>query len=236
MISIEKALSTVAGGRVLDVATQEGRFVQILIDNLQSCTQVVGIDITEQAIKTAHDRLGTANAHFLVADAEHLVFAASSFDTVSVSASFHHFANIPRVLTEIQRVLRPGGNFILAEMFHDAQTEAELTSVYLHQWAARVDMAVGRLHYPTLARQELIDYVASLGLSQVELLEYTDRDSDPMDVAVMEQLDVVIGKIIPRAETADPSGELKRQGEALRQRLQQVGACREPFLVILGKK
>jgi len=57
----EKALRTVVGGRVLDVATQEGRFVQILIDNLQSCTQVIGIDITEPAIKTAHDTIGAAH-------------------------------------------------------------------------------------------------------------------------------------------------------------------------------
>jgi len=232
---IEKALSTVVGGRVLDVATQEGGFVQILTENLHSYTQAVGIDLTEQAIKTAHDRLGGAKTHFLVSDAEHLVFAAASFDTVSVSASFHHFADIPRVLAEIKRILRPGGTFILAEMVDDPQTEAERTSVQLHRWAARVDTAMGRLHNQTLTRQQLLDYVATLDLSQVELYDSNGRDLDPMDGELLTQLDAVIQKIIPRAETADPSGELKRQGEALRQRLQQFGACGEPVLVVIGK-
>lgn len=232
---IEQALSTITGGRVLDVATQEGRFVQILTENLQSYTQAVGIDLTEQAIKTAHDTLGGANTQFLVADAEHLVFAADSFDTVSVSASFHHFANIPRVLGEIKRVLRPSGTFILAEMVDEPQTEAERSSVQLHRWAARVDTAMGRLHNPTLTRQALLDHVATLGLSQIELYESNGRDLNPMDTELLAQLDAVIQKILPRAETADPSGDLKRQGEDLRQRLQQFGACGEPVLVVIGK-
>ena len=66
------------------------------------------------------------------------------------------------------------------------QTEAELTSIYLHHWVAEVDSALGRLHDSTLARQEFVDYVASLGLSQVEFYDYTDRDSDPMERARIE--------------------------------------------------
>lgn len=232
---IEQALSTIVGGRVLDVATQEGRFVKILIDHLHSYTQAVGIDLAEAAIKTAHHRLAGASTHFLVADAENLVFAAESFDTVSVSASFHHFADIPRVLAEIQRILKPGGTFILAEMVHEPHTEAERTSVQLHQWAARVDTALGRLHNPTLTRQQLLDHVATLGLSQVDLYDSNGRDLDPMDPELLAQLDAAIEKILPRAQKADPSGELKRQGDALRQRLQHFGACGEPLLVVIGK-
>ena len=54
---IEKAISTIAGGRVLDVATQEGHFVRMLMKNLQSYNQIVGIDVDEQAIKTARDTI-----------------------------------------------------------------------------------------------------------------------------------------------------------------------------------
>ena len=42
---IERAISSVAGGRVLDVATQEGHFVQMLMKNLSSYTEIVGIDV-----------------------------------------------------------------------------------------------------------------------------------------------------------------------------------------------
>jgi len=139
------------------------------------------------------------------------------------------------VLAEIKRVLRPGGTFILAEMVDEPQTEAERTSVQLHRWAARVDTAMGRLHNPTLTRQALLDHVATLGLSQVELFDSHGRDLDPMDGELLAHLDAAIERWLPRAETADPSGELKRQGEALHQRLKQFGACGEPVLVVIGK-
>jgi ubiquinone/menaquinone biosynthesis C-methylase UbiE len=98
---IEGALSGIAGGRVLDVATQEGRFVQVLMENLKSYTEIVGVDISEQTVATARDTVGQADIQFLVMNAEHLDFADESFDTVSISASFHHLSDIPRVLEEM---------------------------------------------------------------------------------------------------------------------------------------
>jgi ubiquinone/menaquinone biosynthesis C-methylase UbiE len=233
---IEKAISSVAGGRVLDVATQEGYFVQMLMNNLQGYIEIVGIDINEQAIKTARDTIELEKIQFLVMNAEQLGFEDKSFDTVSISASFHHLVNIRQVLAEMERVLKPEGNFIIVEMHRDGQTEGEFTSVYLHHWVAEVDTALGCIHNRTLARQEFMDYVASLGLSRVEFYNYTDRDSDPMEKTIIEQLDNLISGVTERAETAASYGELKRRGEELYQQLHKVGARMEPVLVVIGKK
>jgi ubiquinone/menaquinone biosynthesis C-methylase UbiE len=233
---IERAISSVAGGRVLDVATQEGHFVRILMKNLASYIQIVGIDADEQAIKTARDTIGQEKVQFLVMNAEQLDFEDESFDTVSISASFHHLSNIRQVLDEMERVLKPAGNWIIAEMHRDGQTEAELTSIYLNHWVAEVDCALGRLHNRTLARQEFMDYAASLGLSQVEFYDNTDRDSDPMERARIEQLESLIDRVVQRAEKASTYSELRRRGEELRQRLHAVGAQSEPVLVVIGKK
>lgn len=233
---IEKALGKIAGGSVLDVATQEGHFVRALMKHLQSYRQVVGIDVNEQAIKIAQDTIRQEKVRFLVMNAEQLEFGDESFDTVSISASFHHLADIQRVLAEMKRVLKPKGNFIVAEMHRDGQTEAELTSVYLHHWVAEVDTALGCLHRPTLTRRALLEHVQSLGLSQGELYDDADRDSDPMEESRIAQLDELIQRVTQRAETADASGELKRRGEELRRRLHKVGAQKEPVLWFLGKK
>jgi ubiquinone/menaquinone biosynthesis C-methylase UbiE len=233
---IERAISSVAGGRVFDVATQEGHFVRILMKNLASYIQIVGIDADEQAIKTARDTIGQEKVQFLVMNAEQLDFEDESFDTVSISASFHHLSNIRQVLDEMERVLKPAGNWIIAEMHRDGQTEAELSSIYLHHWVAEVDSALGRLHSRTLARQEFMDYVASLGLSQVEFYGYTDRDSDPMERTRIEQLESLIDRVVQRAEEASTYSELRKRGEELRQRLHEVGAQSEPILVVIGKK
>ena len=233
---IERILGGIDGGRVLDVATQEGRFVQILIENLKGYTEIVGIDINAQAIETAQSTVGQENVRFLVMNAEQLDFEDESFDTVSISASLHHLSHVQRVLEQMKLVLKPGGHFILVEMHRDGQTEAELTSVYLHQWVAAVDSALGRLHNSTLARQEFADYIASLGLSNVEFYDYIDRDSDPMEKARIEGLQGLIERVIQRAEGVSNYRELKERGEELRQRLHKVGAQREPILIAIGEK
>ena len=236
MNEIEKALSGIVGGRVLDVATKEGHFVQMLMKNLQSYTEIVGIDISERAIETARHAFGRSDVRFLVMDADQLDFADESFDTVSVSAALHHLPNIPRVLNEMERVLKPGGHFILVEMHRDGQTKAERTFVHLHHWVAEVDSALGQLHNRTLARQAFVDHVAGLGLSQVAFYDDTDRESDPMEKTRIEHLEGLIDRMIRRAERASNCRELEERGEELRQRLYEVGAQREPILVIIGQK
>ncbi len=231
----ERALGDIDGGRVLDVATQEGGFVQILMDHLKSYIEIVGIDICERAIERAQRTIRQPAVRFQVMSAERLDFEDGSFDTVAISASLHHLSHISQVLKEIKRVLKPGGHFILAEMHRDGQTEAELTSVYLHHWVAQVDAALGRLHHPTLARQELADY-ARLGLSRVEFYDSIDRDSDPMQADRIEQLEGLIERTIRRAEGASNCKALVERGEELRQRLHKVGAQREPILVFIGRK
>lgn len=236
MDTIAGVLRGIDGGRVLDVATQQGRFAQILIENLRDYTEIVGVDIDEQAIKAAREALGQGNVQFLVMNAEQLDFEAESFDTVSISASLHHLQNIQRVLEEMKRVLKPNGHFIIIEMHREGQTEAELTSIHLHHWAAEVDTALGRPHSSTLTRQELADYVASMGLRDVEFHDYNDRDSDPMEGERIELLASAIERIIQRAEGASNGRELQGQGEKLRRRLHEVGAQGEPIVMIAGRK
>jgi ubiquinone/menaquinone biosynthesis C-methylase UbiE len=232
----KETLGDIAGGRVLDVATQEGGFIQILVENLKGYDEIFGVDINEQALETAHKNFDQENIQFILMNAERIGFENECFDTVSISASLHHLANIPPVLTEMKRMLRVGGRFVIAEMHRDGQTETQLTGVLLHQWIAEVDSAVGRFHNRTLAREEFVDYIESLGLSDVEFHDYDDIDSDPMDEEGIKYLEDVIDRHIQRAGGASSYRELKRRGEELRQRLHNVGIHREPVLIGIGKK
>ena len=236
MTSIENKLREMDGGKVLDVATHEGHFVEVLMQNLHSYSEIVGIDVNEKAIEMARHRLGQENVRFLVMNAEHLDFENEHFDTVTISASLHHLADIQRSLGEMMRVLKPGGHFMLVEMHEDALTEASRTFVYLHQWVAEVDSALGILHNKTLARQEFVDYVTALSLDHVEYFDYSDEDADPKKDTRIAQLDNLIERTLQRAESADISPTLKARGAELYQRLHEVGAQKEPLLMIIGKK
>jgi ubiquinone/menaquinone biosynthesis C-methylase UbiE len=167
-----QALDRISGGRVLDVATAQGGFVGILIDNLRGYTEIIGFDVDEEALQTARATFGQDNLRFVQMDAEHLGFVDQSFDTVNVSASLHHLENVPQVLAEMVRVLKPGGHLIVSEMHSSGQSEAQLTAIYVHQWVAAVDVALGLGHYSTLARQDILDRVGGLGAVRRGLVRF----------------------------------------------------------------
>jgi ubiquinone/menaquinone biosynthesis C-methylase UbiE len=167
----EQALGDIQGERVLDVATGRGGFVELLADSLGGYNQIVGVDITKCMIDDAPNNVAGKNAHFVQMDARRLGFKDGSFDTVSVSASLHHLADASAVFAEIGRMLKPGGHLVVAEMHRDVTTEAQLTSVRLHTWAAAVDSAAGLSHYPTLTRQQIVGLVEALDLRDISVYD-----------------------------------------------------------------
>ena len=232
----KQALGSIVGGSILDIATQKGDFIQTLTENLKSYRDIIGIDISEEAIEKARKTFGQENIQFIQMDAGQLRFEDERFDTVSLSAALHHLDNIPQALAEAKRVLKPGGYFILAEMHRDGQTEAQLTMIQLHHWAAAVDTALGISHNKTLARQEFVDYLAELGLRDVAFYDFSDTESDPMDEAVIPELDDMIDKYTQRVVATPGYTPLKRRGEALRRRIHEVGVQPEPIFVVVGQK
>lgn len=226
----------IAGGRVLDVATGEGGFVRILAKSLKSYAEIVGVDVSKRNIEAARSASNQETFQFMPMCAEQLDFENESFDTVSISASLHHLANVGDVLVEMKRVLKPGGHFIIAEMHRDGQTEAQLTVVYLHHWKAKIDSVLGALHNSTLTRQELVDHVDGLELCNVEFHDFSDIVSDPMDEARVRRLESLTDSYLQCIERLPRHGARKRRGEELRQQLHEVGAQSEPWLIVIGKK
>lgn len=236
MNGIEETLKELDAGRVLDVATQEGRFVQTLMDNLRSYTSVVGIDVNEAYIERARDSIQSPDVSFLVMDAGELEFEDESFDMVTISASLHHLEDVDRVLAETRRVLRPGGRLLVLEMQRDTWTEPELTSIMLHEWAAAIDTALGRLHNKTFTSGEILAHVEKLGLRNTRVSVHRDTDSDPMDQERVEMIRQVIGVLIERAGQLPDSADLVARGEELRRRLTEFGAQGEPVVLVTCEK
>lgn len=78
--------------------------------------EVVGIDLTEAAIRIARQRAATeglARVRFEVANGEQLAFPDASFDFVYSFGVIHHTPSIQNAIAEIRRVLRPGGRAVV---------------------------------------------------------------------------------------------------------------------------
>jgi SAM-dependent methyltransferase len=232
---LKGALGDLSGGRVLDVATGEGDFIKTLVRCLRGYGEVIGIDTIEYT-KAAGTIFNAEDVRFVQMDAGRLGFGNERFDTVSISSSLHHLENIPQGVGEMVRVLKPGGHLVIRETHRDIQAEPQLTDMYLHHWVAEVDSALGSTHNRTFTRQELVDLAEGLGLSDVELYDVSNTDSDPRNEVNLKDSERVIERYMRHAEGLSGHRALRRRGEELRRRLHRVGIQWEPELIIVGEK
>jgi len=121
------ALGEAAQGSVLDVACGPGILSAVIA---KTARQVVAFDLTPQMLKKAAQRCaeaGLANVTFREGTATELPFANAAFDAAVTRLSVHHFDRPSRVMSEIFRVLRPGGAFVVADVISsEMPAEAEL--------------------------------------------------------------------------------------------------------------
>lgn len=80
---------------------------------------MTGIDFSAQAIALCNERYKRDGLTFLVGDAEKLPFADASFDFVVNVESSHCYGSMPAFLSEVRRVLKPGGRFLCADFRDD---------------------------------------------------------------------------------------------------------------------
>lgn len=234
MADLSKTLKVLHAGKILDVATGSGGFIHFLLDELTRYDEIVGIDSTERgAAAFAEAFKDKPNIRFLQMDATHMDFPDASFDTVCMANSAHHFPDPAVVLAEMKRVLRPGGTFILFEMYRDNQAETQMTHVLLHHWWAAVDRLGGVVHNETYQRGELVEMAAGLGLSETQFFDLNELDGDPKNLEILEELNPIFDRYIQRA---DGHPDLQAQGEALRRRVQEVGFHSAASLVIVARK
>ena len=106
---IPLALEQVEGlDRVLDLGTGEGQLARAIIERQDGF--VVGLDPTRSQIQVAQQRGGCV--HYGLAGSDALPVADASFDAVVVCLVFEHVDALDASLTEVARVLRPGGRFV----------------------------------------------------------------------------------------------------------------------------
>jgi len=79
---------------------------------------VTGLDFSAEMLSRARTKFPQANVEWIEGDAMHLPYPDASFDLVTAAFGFRNLTNYAAALTEIHRVLRPGGQLGILECNH----------------------------------------------------------------------------------------------------------------------
>ena len=117
-----EALGKYAPKRVLDIATGTGDFA-ILLGKMLKPKQIIGADISEGMMEVARRKVATlanelqgTEISFQKEDCLRLTFPADSFDAVTVAYGVRNFQDLDAGLSEMYRVLKPGGHLLIVEL------------------------------------------------------------------------------------------------------------------------
>ena len=102
--------------RILDVATGTGDLLLLQAQKLRP-KRLVGLDLSEAMLERARQKLERhhLNAELVCGDAENMPFKDHSFDAVTVAFGIRNFGNLEKGLSEMARVLAPGGKAYILE-------------------------------------------------------------------------------------------------------------------------
>jgi len=103
---------------ILDVATGTGDFALTCYEILKP-KKIVGIDISKGMLEIGRKKIKEAglqkHVELLNGDSEAIFYDDDTFDAVTVAFGVRNFENLEKGLSEIKRVLKPGGKLIVLE-------------------------------------------------------------------------------------------------------------------------
>lgn len=130
--------------KILDIATGTGDFA-VAATKLGD-VKITGIDISEGMLSVARKKIAKKNLSeqivFQKADSEELPLETNSFDATIVGFGVRNFENLNKGLSEILRVIKPGGVFYVLEF--SKPVSAPFKQIYMFYFM-RILPFIGRL-------------------------------------------------------------------------------------------
>jgi demethylmenaquinone methyltransferase/2-methoxy-6-polyprenyl-1,4-benzoquinol methylase len=137
------------GGRALDVATGTGDLALELAGRAGAGGEVVGVDFSERMLAIARAKadaraasLGGAGVRFETGNALDLAYRDGEFDAATVGFGARNFSDLGRGLSEMARVVRPGGRVVVLEITTPRRPPL---STFFDVWFDHLVPALGRL-------------------------------------------------------------------------------------------
>jgi demethylmenaquinone methyltransferase / 2-methoxy-6-polyprenyl-1,4-benzoquinol methylase len=125
------------GARVLDVACGTG---DLALEAVSRGASVVGLDFSSEMLRLAREK--SAAVEWIEGSALDLPFADDAFDAATVGFGARNFADLERGVTEMVRVVKPGGRVVILEI---TTPQKPPLSTFFGIWFDRIVPALGRV-------------------------------------------------------------------------------------------
>jgi len=148
----------------LDLGSGRGADVLRMAEAVGLTGHAYGVDISDGMVEKARltaERLGAANATFLKGELDNLPLPAEGMDLVVSNCTINHAADKPAAWREIYRVLKPGGRFVVSDIYATAPVPAQYASD---------PQAIAECWAGSVTRQEYFDNLAQAGFTDVSVL------------------------------------------------------------------
>jgi ubiquinone/menaquinone biosynthesis C-methylase UbiE len=145
---------------VLDIATGTGNTALALAPLV---LRVTGLDVASAMLDQARGRAQAEkikNAEFVSGSAEEIPFPDAEFSLVVSRHAPHHFHRLDKFLSEVRRVLKPGGRFVVADQISPSAEIAD--------WVDRWERTRDPSHFRQRTVAEWKEMAATAGFSWVQ--------------------------------------------------------------------
>ena len=134
-------LAITPGEEVLEIGTGAGYSLKEIADSVGDIGKTYGIDITPQMLEITRNRLEKAGltdrVELCEGDARNMPYEDDTFDAIYMASTLELFdtPDIPKVLNEIKRVLKPSGRLVVASLTREVGEVSLFIRIYewLHQ-------------------------------------------------------------------------------------------------------
>ncbi|KAA2241002.1 bifunctional demethylmenaquinone methyltransferase/2-methoxy-6-polyprenyl-1,4-benzoquinol methylase UbiE [Chitinophaga agrisoli] len=113
-----RLLKSLQPKQLLDVATGTGDFA-IMANKMLRPDKITGIDISEGMLAVGRQKIAKLGLEDKITlqggDSETISFPDRTFDAITVAFGVRNFENLEKGLSEMLRVLRPGGKLVILE-------------------------------------------------------------------------------------------------------------------------
>ena len=102
---------------ILDIATGTGDLAILMAQT--NAEKIIGLDISAGMLEVGEKKIAAKNLsntiEMILADSENMPFEDNHFDAITVAFGVRNFETLEKGLTEILRVLKPNGVFVILE-------------------------------------------------------------------------------------------------------------------------